>query len=174
MKERKYEWKIRDAFGKQYSIESCFESKEEAEEYIGKFFREHFRKVAEKAVEKYCPGFIGVAEIDLQDGSLTGGTFSLGSGDIETHFILVFRIDDRDFDFDQAEELLDEEEKLQYYETYQDDLSVRKYIEEIAEDDFWERFVDYLEFHKDEIIEDSLMRYGAFPHIDAIETIDKE
>jgi hypothetical protein len=72
--------------------------------------------VVREAYGRYCPGLAdGVAQLDIRDGTLTGGTYTAGSGDIQgAHYIYLYRVG-QNLDT-PVEELLTEEEQEKYYE----------------------------------------------------------
>jgi hypothetical protein len=133
---------VKDAFGKPYTVNAL--PREKVEEIL--FQDLDIGSVVEKAYSAYCPGCAtGVAQLNVENGKLIGATYTTGSGDIQgMQYIDIYWVD-QNLDL-PLEDLLDEEEILEYREVESEVGSVEEFCER-AGIDYSERelaaLVDY-------------------------------
>jgi hypothetical protein len=127
---------LRDAFGGLYEVSAL--DRKTIERILENV---DIGDVVMEAYGRYCPGLAdGVAWLDIQDGTLTGGTYTTGSGDIQgAHYIYLYSVG-QNLDL-PAEDILTEEEQEKYYE--EPETSIKEFCEAKGID-FEEREMDAL------------------------------
>ncbi len=130
---------LRDAFGHPYTVSVLPRKK-----IVEILENLDVCDIVEKAYQSYCPGLAkGVAQLNIEDGSLVGSTYTTGSGDIQgMHYIDLYSVE-QNLDLERADLFTPEEMKL-CNEKYEGDYKQLCEKESIDHDErVLEALVDY-------------------------------
>jgi len=159
LEDLKQELELRDAFGKPYTVHAF------SKKIIVKILDNlDVEEIVREAYRCYCPRCAnGVAQLCIEDGKLTCGTYTTGSGDIQgMHYIDLYSID-QNLDL-STEDILDEDERKKYYD-------IRGSLEEFCERegiDYQEREIEALTQYAYDYIGTEDWRREIEEHLDEI------
>lgn len=81
------EIKIKNAFGKEYTIDA--KPREEIEKIIDDM---DYNKIVEMAYKTHSDIAAGVVDLNIETGEFGSGSYTQGTGDIDTHFITIYSV----------------------------------------------------------------------------------
>lgn len=135
---------IRNAFGKEYEIEEL--PKKKIQEIIDNL---DWQEIIKQTWDNHCDDYGRTeAQLDIETGKIGYAKYTQGSGDIETHFITLYVIEENTLgnsSFQYCGDILDDEECEKVQQMIEAD-EVETYEEGMEKlgIDFDERFGEYL------------------------------